>query len=189
VTGAFALDLGLSTARHLDPAGDCTAVQATCQAAPHGAEAGNPEIAPVLVASLVRFLESVPPPRPLRTPDPVGARLFAAIGCAACHVPVLPDGRGGILAPYSNLLLHDLGDDLAGAGPEGEAVATEWRTAPLWGLGTTLRRGARLLHDGRAASIAEAVRHHGGEAAPARARFEVLPRNGRLALERFLSSL
>src|SRR6185295_5251163 len=95
-----------------------------------------------------------------------GAALFADIGCAACHRPsykiAAADGGSQMISPYSDLLLHDLGDGLRDA----DGAAGDWRTAPLWGLGTVDRgEGPKAyLHDGRARSLEEAILWHGGEA-------------------------
>ncbi|WP_239470522.1 di-heme oxidoredictase family protein [Archangium violaceum] len=91
--------------------------------------------------------------------------------------------------PYTDLLLHDMGAGLAD--DSGLPEASEWRTAPLWGLGFTAQvSGAvNLLHDGRAGSVLEAVLWHGGEAQAARDAVVALPREDRLALLAFLDSL
>jgi CxxC motif-containing protein (DUF1111 family) len=128
------------------------------------------------------------------------------VGCANCHVPSATTGeshpfvelRGQRIQPYTDLLLHHLGPDLADAGGEsvdgsGDAPATasEWRTAPLWGVGLsqTVQGYVALLHDGRAKSVLEAVLWHGGEAAAVRERVTRLDRAEREALIRFVESL
>jgi CxxC motif-containing protein (DUF1111 family) len=125
--------------------------------------------------------------------------LFSSAGCAACHTPRfetgevvdLPELARQSIEPYSDLLLHDMGDQLADHRPEGNAGGQEWRTAPLWGLGLlrVVNGDVRLLHDGRARSPEEAILWHGGEAQPARDRFARLPRRDRAALLRFLDAL
>mgnify|MGYP000208032601 CR=1 FL=1 len=94
-------------------------------------------------------------------------------------------------APYTDLLLHDLGPDLADQRPEYQADGREWRTPPLWGLGlvATVLPGASYLHDGRARTVAEAILWHGGEAEAARERFRTAPAAERAELLRFLSAL
>jgi CxxC motif-containing protein (DUF1111 family) len=121
---------------------------------------------------LAGYLASVPPP-PAPGPDSAGAALFAATGCAACHTPSLPSPRGHVGA-FSDLLLHDLGPGLNGGATEPGVAATEWRTAPLWGISRALRDGTGLLHDGRAANVESAVALHGGEASGARAEMQKL---------------
>jgi CxxC motif-containing protein (DUF1111 family) len=92
---------------------------------------------------------------------------------------------------YSDLLLHDMGEELSDGLPEGEATAREWRTAPLWGIRVMrdfLDGNAFLLHDGRARSVAEAILLHGGEAQRARDAFAALDAAGRAALLDFVES-
>jgi CxxC motif-containing protein (DUF1111 family) len=135
-----------------------------------------------------------------------GESLFHTVGCANCHVPSLTTGeshpyvelRGQPIHPYTDLLLHHLGADLADAGGENRdgtgdepATASEWRTAPLWGVGLCrqVQGYVALLHDGRAKSVLEAVLWHGGEATQVRERVTQLPREDREALIRFVESL
>lgn len=187
VEAAFALDLGLSTPDRMAPAGDCTPAQAACLAAPHGGGAEAPEIADDLVMRVTAYLATVPPP-PAPPADRRGERLFAATGCAACHRPALP-GEAGPVRAFTDLLLHDLGPVLDGGATEPGVASVEWRTAPLWGISRTLQNGAGLLHDGRAASVLDAVRLHGGEGAASRARFEALPAAERARLLAYVGAL
>ena len=118
-----------------------------------------------------------------------GKNLFAQLRCTACHVPALTTGtahrfaelRGQTIAPYTDLLLHDMGPDLADTFPQGNATQQEWRTAPLWGLGllASINPNVRYLHDGRARSIEEAILWHGGQAAASRDRFKALSADDR----------
>lgn len=174
---AFSLDLGLSTAGHPGPAGDCTPAQSLCWEGPHGGTHRSAEITGDIVAMLDAYLASVPAPTPAPPPvrpDAAGARLFIATGCAACHRPALPTRSGGIARAFTDLLLHDMGDGLDGGATEPGVAPREWRTAPLWGLSRTLAAGAGLLHDGRAADVADAIALHGGEAEGARRSFYAL---------------
>jgi CxxC motif-containing protein (DUF1111 family) len=147
-----------------------------------------PEASEAMVEDLVVYLRQVPPPAS-GTREHQGARLFERVGCASCHVPSWTwtdaDGAVRAIAPYSDLLLHDMGAGLADGRPELAAGPAEWRTAPLWGVG----RASNLLHDGRARSPEEAILWHDGAAAHARARYEALDRTERAALLRFLASL
>ncbi|WP_217423412.1 di-heme oxidoreductase family protein [Uliginosibacterium aquaticum] len=131
-----------------------------------------------------------------------GAALFASTGCSSCHVTTLKTGnthpfvelRNQIIHPYSDLLLHDMGPDLADTVQEFKAQPAMWRTAPLWGIGSLkyVQGGAdkaRYLHDGRARSPLEAILWHGGEAEATRKKFEALPATDRKALLDFLDSL
>jgi CxxC motif-containing protein (DUF1111 family) len=127
-----------------------------------------------------------------------GRQLFGQLGCAACHVPTLVTGDHAIAAlanqtihPYTDLLLHDVGDLLTDARRDFTATGVEWRTPPLWGLGVVqlVSPGATFLHDGRARSFAEAILWHGGEATAAREAFRLAPRDQRDALIGFLQTL
>jgi CxxC motif-containing protein (DUF1111 family) len=126
-----------------------------------------------------------------------GEQLFSQIGCANCHVPTMATGgnhpdvefRGQLIHPYTDLLLHDMGPDLAD--DSGTEFASEWRTPPLWGLGLieTVSGHGQLLHDGRAGSILEAILWHGGEAENVKQAVIGLGTADRDALLAFLQSL
>ena len=185
---ALVVDMGLATPSQPRPAGDCTPAQAACLAAAgHGAP-----VAALAVERLAAFVAALRP-RPAESTDAAGARLFAALGCAACHagpyaIPSDPAVTGRMvetIAPYTDLLLHDLGPELADPFPSPHAAAGEWRTAPLWGL----RAKAAYLHDGRAGSLRAAILWHGGEAAASRAGFLALAPEEQAALLRFLEGL
>jgi CxxC motif-containing protein (DUF1111 family) len=139
-----------------------------------------------LVAAFVRSLDATANALP---PDPAGAALFAEAGCAACHRPEVPAMGGGTVSIYSDLMLHDMGEGLSDHAGEADVQPTEWRTPPLRGLRLDAGPARRYLHDGRAATIAEAIRWHGGEAASARARFEAMDAAGRQRLIDFVSGL
>ena len=119
-------------------------------------------------------------------------------GCAACHTPTARTGKNDVQAlserditPYSDLLLHDMGEGLADGRPDFEADGREWRTPPLWGLGSLKAVNGHefLLHDGRARGIAEAILWHGGEAAAAQEAFRNMAAANRRDLIAFLRSL
>ena len=103
----------------------------------------------------------------------------------------MPALAGQLIWPYSDLLLHDMGEGLADGRPEGAADGREWRTQPLWGIGLTeaVNGHSFLLHDGRARNLTEAILWHGGEAEPARDAFAAMPKAERDALLAFLRSL
>jgi CxxC motif-containing protein (DUF1111 family) len=140
--------------------------------------------------AFVRFL--APPPRAsLGLLGARGAVVFARIGCASCHVPKLLTGpspfaalRFRVVPAFTDLLLHDMGPDLADI-CLGQAEPAEFRTEPLMGL----RFSTAFLHDGRATTIRNAVELHGGEATRARNRFLRLSAFEKSALLRFLKSL
>src|SRR5881396_1139622 len=140
--------------------------------------------------AFVRFL-APPPHAPLDFTSALGSITFRKIGCASCHVPTLVTGANPVpalrfrfVSAYTDLLLHDMGPDLADI-CLGQAQPSEFRTEPLMGL----RFKATFLHDGRASSIAQAIEQHGGEALAARNRFVRLTQFERRALLRFLRSL
>ena len=128
-----------------------------------------------------------------------GKRVFYEAGCAGCHQPKFvtdrladqPEQSFQLIWPYTDLLLHDMGEGLADHRPEVRASGREWRTAPLWGIGLTetVTGQASFLHDGRARTLMEAVLWHGGEAQAARDTVAQLPKAERDALIRFLESL
>jgi CxxC motif-containing protein (DUF1111 family) len=128
-----------------------------------------------------------------------GKRLFTSIGCASCHQPHFRTGAetpdthlaNQIIWPYTDLLLHDMGEGLADGRPEAMADGREWRTAPLWGIGLTETVSGHtfFLHDGRARNLTEAILWHGGEAKKSRDGFAALDASDRAALVAFLNSL
>ncbi len=185
---AFFLDIGMSTPLHPEPWGDCTPAQVDCRNAPQGRSGeGDFEITGPLLSRVVAYVASLPVPQTLA--NRTGARLFAAAGCAACHRPALPVAGGGEARLFSDLLLHDLGPSLADTMPEPGASASEWRTAPLAGISDAIARNTGLLHDGRARSVEEAVRWHGGQADGAVRKFNALPQRERAALIAYVSKL
>ncbi len=185
---AFFLDMGLSTPLHPEPWGDCTEAQAACRAAPHGRENEDGfEIPNSLLGRVVAFVAALPAPD--SRANAKGAKLFASTGCAACHQPALPLANGGTARMFTDLLLHDLGPALADSLPEPGVAAGEWRTAPLAGISDALSRDTGLLHDGRAASVAEAIAWHGGQAERAAQRFEALPQRQKDLLLDYVAGL
>lgn len=164
--------------------------------------ADDPEIDQATLDAAVFYTQTLAVPARRFLDEPQvrrGERLFDEAGCVACHVPRMRTGSfAGISAisnqdirPYTDLLLHDMGEDLADGRPDFAADGREWRTAPLWGLGLTevVNGHTRLLHDGRARSILEAVMWHGGEAEAAREFVRRLPADQRRELLAFLESL
>lgn len=128
-----------------------------------------------------------------------GLELFEELGCDACHTPSWTTASGHpnkalagqVIFPYTDLLLHDMGEGLADGRPDGEANGHEWRTAPLWGLGLvdTVNDHQRFLHDGRARNVSEAILWHGGEAAASRDLYKALDSSERRKLIAFLNAL
>lgn len=203
-SGAFAGDIGISTPDVPTSHGDCTARQAECLALPTGVQASLGETeAPDPVLGLVTFYSQnlAAPARRLVGDAGVlaGKEAFYNLGCVACHVPkyvtsrraVTPAHRFQLIWPYSDFLLHDMGEGLADGQQVGAASGQEWRTPPLWGTGLTeiVNDHTFFLHDGRARNLTEAILWHGGEAENARDGFAGLDRTDRNNLLKFLESL
>ena len=181
--GAALGDIGLTTS--LLPDQNCPPAQVACAAA---LKDPQPEMSDDFLDRLVTYASTlaVPAERDGGNPEvALGLEKFRDFGCAACHMPTLktdsaaalPELRNQTFHPFTDLLLHDMGEGLADGRPDGSATGSEWRTPPLWGLGLVekVNRHDRLLHDGRARGFAEAILWHGGEAEAAKEAF----RNGR----------
>lgn len=196
VAGAFVGDIGITSS--LFPRESDTPAE-KLDTLPHG---GAPEIGNVELADVVAYSRviAVPARRGWDTPQAKqGSLLFDQAGCAACHVRDFTTPATAAPAalasqrihPYTDLLLHDMGDSLGDGRPDYRASGNEWRTAPLWGIGLVpvVNGHTRYLHDGRARNLEEAVLWHGGEAAGSRKRFKALSSKDRQALVSFLNSL
>jgi CxxC motif-containing protein (DUF1111 family) len=196
VAGAFHGDLGITSSMH--PEQECTERQDECAAAIEG---GNPELTDDQLANVTFYGRTLAVPA-MRDADAMdvreGAVLFESFGCASCHTPTHTTGDSDVAAlanqeihPYTDLLLHDMGPGLADGRPDFEATGEEWRTPPLWGIGLVDEiSGARfLLHDGRAATIEEAILWHGGEGADAATAFREAAAEDRRRLVAFLEAL
>ncbi len=197
IAGAMAGDLGITST--IMPEQQCSPVQAACRLAAHG---GLPELSDAQLDDLQTYLSYLSPPAARggeRVDVRRGEQVFKTAGCAACHRPQLPLGGhallgelgGGSIAPYTDLLLHDMGPGLADGRPDYRAGGREWRTPALWGAGLLRRMNERAgyLHDGRARDVQEAILWHGGEAGAARKRYVRLPPGERSALLAFINSL
>ncbi len=197
VAGAFLGDMGITSP--VFPAEECTEAQTGCRAAATG---GTPEIEAEAFDKTVLYSSvlAVPVRRRFGTADVVsGEALFHAMGCASCHTPswttgahpTLPELSGQRIWPYTDLLLHDMGDGLADRRPVFAADGREWKTPPLWGLGLVddVNGHTRYLHDGRARALAEAILWHGGEAESAKEAFRTASAADRDAVLAFLESL
>ncbi len=168
------------------PQGDCTALAFNPE--PGMNDPGGQDVA--RFTDFMRFLG--PPPAPQLVGAVVqGSKVFEAVGCAVCHVPTLVTGPNSDLAfdqvayhPYSDFLLHDMGT-LGDGIDQGDARGSEMRTQPLWGLSFQ----GRLLHDGRATTVSEAIAAHDGQGAAARDAFATLDAADRAALLAFLAAL
>ena len=160
----------------------------------------DPEISESVVQAVTHYMRGLAPPAPGGDTAQrlQGRALFVQAQCAKCHVPSFTTGSSPIAALsnkevtlYSDLLLHDMGDELADGRPDGRASGREWRTTPLWGLRLMrqfLNGEALLMHDGRARTVEQAILLHGGEASASRAAFQALSPAQRAALLDFVES-
>ncbi|WP_313226911.1 di-heme oxidoreductase family protein [Stutzerimonas chloritidismutans] len=194
---AFFNDMGLSTS--LLSGSSCTDRQTECRAMPDG---GEPEVSDDILAQVLFYTRNLGVPARRNVDDPqvlAGKTLFHRAGCQSCHVPQFttaadaaePELANQLIRPYTDLLLHDMGEGLADDRAEFEANGREWRTPPLWGIGLTqaVSGHTQFLHDGRARNLLEAILWHGGEAEKARQIVLGYDQNERTALLSFLESL
>lgn len=194
---AFFNDMGLSTPLLSGTA--CTDQQVDCLAAPQG---GTPEVNEKIEAQVLFYSRNlaVPARRNADSPEVLkGKQLFQQANCHSCHTPRFvtgteaaePELAGQVIFPYSDLLLHDMGDGLADQRPEFQASGRDWRTPPLWGIGLTevVSGHTRFLHDGRARNLLEAVLWHSGEAEASKQQVLNFSQSDRQALLAFLNSL
>ncbi|MEC7946083.1 MAG: di-heme oxidoredictase family protein, partial [Myxococcota bacterium] len=194
---ALAEDIGLTSS--VEPWDGCMASQEACLDQPNG---GEPEVSDAIFERIVLYTRALAVPARRAADDPDvrdGKVLFSQLGCAGCHVPrhetgpfaPLPELAGQEIYPYTDLLLHDMGPGLADGRPSASASGSEWQTRPLWGIGLleAVNGHTRLLHDGRADGVEEAVLWHGGEAEGPKAAFMALSRRERSQLVAFVEDL
>jgi CxxC motif-containing protein (DUF1111 family) len=194
VAGAYNQDIGVTSP--LFPGENCTGT-AECDTL-----ADDPEITEDILEAVTFYTQTlgVPSRRDFDDPNVVrGKALFKTAGCTSCHVerlttgvlPGVPEVSSQTIFPYTDMLLHDMGPELADERPDFEASGTEWRTPPLWGIGLTqiVNGHTNFLHDGRARNLEEAILWHGGEAELSRDRFRSLTSDERALLLRFIMSL
>lgn len=198
---AFSGDMGLTT--RLRPFDDCTDAQTACRQAPNGnGPDGEPEVSDNILRLVLFYTRNlaVPARRDVDSPQVLaGKNLFFQAGCQSCHTPSFttsanaaePELANQVIRPYSDLLLHDMGEGLADHRTEFKASGRDWRTAPLWGIGLTetVSGHTQFLHDGRARNLMEAVLWHGGEAEGAKQQVLTFNAQQRAALLAFLNSL
>lgn len=217
--GAFLGDMGITSPTF--PFETCTATQTDCLAAPHGggkrrgrdgvlsaaeAHAGQPEIDQKTLNDVIFYQATLAPPARRNARDAQvlrGQKLFHDAQCAACHRPSYTTGNppfpalasakasGQTIWPYTDLLLHDMGEALADGRPDFAANGRQWKTPPLWGIGLIrdVNGHLRLMHDGRADGVMEAILWHGGEAEDSRQQVLNMPQSDRDALVKFVESL
>jgi len=203
-SAAFLGDIGISSPLFPEGAGECTEAQMACRSAPDGNtdRHNNAEIGEEGMALVTYYSANLGVPARRDVDDPQvlrGKQVFYETGCTACHTPKFvthrldnqPEQSFQLIWPYTDMLLHDMGEGLADHRPEARATGREWRTPPLWGIGLTetVSGHTYFLHDGRARSLLEAVLWHGGEAEAQQQRVIDMPPEDRAALIRFLESL
>ncbi|WP_299734978.1 di-heme oxidoredictase family protein [uncultured Endozoicomonas sp.] len=195
-SGAFNGDMGLTT--HLFMEENCTPDQTRC----HELMAGeHPEVSDNILDKVTFYTRNLAVPvRPDAKDAKVlkGKQIFYDAGCASCHTPSFTVGADADaeqanqkIWPYTDMLLHDMGEGLADHRPEYLADDREWRTPPLWGIGHTheVDETAGFLHDGRARTLMEAILWHDGEAANAKEQVLAMDASDRNAIIRFVESL
>jgi CxxC motif-containing protein (DUF1111 family) len=209
IAAAFHGDIGATT--YMFPEENCPAAQSACLDVPSASKCGGqggctgnqyrPEVVPSRLTNITFYLQSLAVPARRNVDDPAfqrGEQLFEQANCSACHVPELKTGKAALPAasnlvihPYTDLLLHDMGEALADHRPDFLADGREWRTPPLWSIGLlqVVNGHSELLHDGRARSVTEAILWHGGEAQAAREAFRNMTKADRQVLVKFVESL
>src|SRR5581483_693634 len=198
IAAAFAGDLGVTSS--LYPEMNCPGPQTDCAYQPPG---NQPELIDNDWEEIEFWTQALAVPARRNVKDPQfkrGEELFAQAKCSGCHIPELKtaDSVAGFkqlanqtFHAYTDLLLHDMGEELADGRPDFKAGARDWRTQPLWGLGLskTVNGSTAMLHDGRARNVVEAILWHGGEAAASREAFRSMSKADREALVRFVESI
>ncbi len=162
----------------------------------------EPELADTTLNAVAFYVKTlaVPARRNVTNPDVIqGKAIFNQVNCSGCHMPVVQTGidlntkalNNQRIQPFTDLLLHDMGDDLADGRPDYLANGKEWRTAPLWGIGLFAKTNGTpfYLHDGRARTVEEAILWHGGEAQKSKEKFMQLSKEDRKKLIVFIQSL
>ena len=194
---AFLGDMGVTSSLYIEE--NCPPVQTLCLAMPPG---NRPELLDYNWDQLEFWQAALAPPPPRNKESAQvkhGQILFEKAGCAQCHLPALKTGDYPLLPAiahntfhaYTDLLLHDMGEELADGRPEFMAGPRDWRTAPLWGIGLSqqVNGSTNFLHDGRARNVLEAILWHGGEAKKSRDAFASMSKDERETIIYFVNSL
>ncbi|CAM1368370.1 di-heme oxidoreductase family protein [Tenacibaculum xiamenense] len=197
VAGAFHGDMGLTSS--LFPNNNCPTSQQDCMDAVNG---GTPEITDDALHDIMIYSTSLSVPIRRNFDDEEvlkGKHLFREMKCASCHIESFTTSSYSFnrslenikIRPFSDFLLHDMGEDLADNRPDFFASGKEWRTQPLWGIGMIqeVNNHTFLLHDGRARNIEEAILWHGGEAENSKESYKNLTKEDRTAVLAFINSL
>lgn len=194
---AFHGDMGITTSLFRDQ--NCPPAQEACRNAP---KKDAPEISDEDLESVHLYTQLLSVPARRKVSDEVeirGAQLMRDLSCVKCHTPSyrtsaaspFKELRNQKIYPYTDLLLHDMGEDLADGRPDFLAEGREWRTPPLWGIGMVkkINKHSRFLHDGRARSLEEAILWHDGEARASRQKYQALSKTDRSTLIEYIESL
>lgn len=189
VANAANNDMGLTTT--INPKDNCTKLQIKCNEAPKSKD--EVDLPDERLDAITYYLKNLKT-YSLKEDESYkrGLELFEIIGCAKCHVSSFNISGGFEIRPFSDFLLHDMGEDLADGFSEFDANGSEFRTAPLWGLALhekINKKKPRLLHDGRAENFQEAILWHGGEAQGAKVNYMNLAKQKRVELINFLKGL
>ena len=198
IAAAFHGDLGVTSPVYGNE--NCPPIQERCAEQPPG---NNPELVDIVWEELEFWTQALAVPARRNVQDAQfkrGEQLFAQAQCAVCHAPEMKTAEkvpafkqlaNQTFRAYTDLLLHDMGEELADGRPDFQAGPRDWRTAPLWGLGLsrTVNGSTAMLHDGRARTVTEAILWHGGEAAASREAFRSLSKADRDALVKFVGSI
>ncbi len=189
IAGAAFNDMGLTTSTFSSE--NCTSFQKECNDAPKARDAIDlPDDRLDAITYYLKHIKSYTPKITKEYKE--GLEIFEQISCVKCHNSSFDTKKGFKVYPYSDFLLHDMGEELSDGKVEFKANANEWRTAPLWGLALHEKINGekpRLLHDGRARTFQEAILWHGGEASGAKENYMNLPKEKREKLLKFLEEL
>jgi CxxC motif-containing protein (DUF1111 family) len=196
VAGALSGDMGITSPLFPNESGpfgvDLTKI-------PNG---GTPEISEINLNRMALYAQTLAVPARRNYTDQnvlKGKKTFETINCTGCHIPKILTGnthsitslRNQTIRPYTDLLLHDMGEGLSDNATDFKATGSEWRTQPLWGIGLiqTVNKHTNLMHDGRARNVEEAILWHGGEAQNAKDKYKKLSKTDRDDLSAFINSL
>lgn len=190
VAFAASNDIGLTTT--IEPEKKCTKYQKECLDAPKAKD--SIDLPDFRLDAITYYLENLKTYSANKDTKEYkeGFPIFEDLSCNKCHISSFKTKLGFEISPFSDFLLHDMGEDLADNRVEFSALGNEWRTAPLWGNKInklTNKDEARLLHDGRAKTLEEAILWHGGEAQKSKDAFLNLEKSKRDKLIKFLEEL
>lgn len=194
IASAFLGDMGITST--ILPKENCTNIQSSCLSS---SSARSPELSDDQLQAITFYHTTLAVPKPRTNQSDIGAKLFEQAKCVHCHVPKLATSSNAVfprfsnrnIRPYTDLLLHDMGSELADDRPDFQANGSEWRTPPLWGIGLaqTVQPKAGFMHDGRARTLLEAILWHGGEAAISANIVKKMSTADRNALLKYLESI